>query len=230
MFIGHFGLAFALKRAEPRTSLGTLFVAVQGVDILWALFLLLGWEHVDIVPGLTPVSPLDFLDYPLTHSLLAALVWSGLFGAAYYSWPTTDTSRHIKRTLVVMVAVASHWFLDLIVHVPDLPLLGNDSTKVGLGLWRNLPATIAVETLLLAGGVFILLRRPSRQHAPRPSRILALAGFLLVLYLGSVFGPPPPPVPRVAWMALGGAALLLAVAIWADRPAAAPAMPPKKQR
>ena len=229
MFIGHFGLAFALKRAEPRTSLGTLFVAVQWVDILWALFLLLGWEHVDVVPGFTPVSPFDFLDYPLSHSLLAAVVWSGLFGAAYYSWPTSDTSRHLKRTLVVMVAVASHWFLDLIAHVPDLPLLGNDSTKVGLGLWRSLPATLAVESLLLAGGIFILLRRPSRQHPPRPVRILALAGFLLGIYLLSVFGPPPPSAAVVAWTVLAGAVLLLALAIWADRPAPAPASPqPKK--
>jgi len=230
MFLGHFGVAFALKRAEPRTSLGTLFVAVQWVDILWAIFLLLGWEQVDITPGLTPASPLDFLDYPLSHSLFAALVWAGLFGAAYYSWPTPDTSRHLKRTLVVMVAVASHWFLDLLAHTPDLPLLGNDSTKVGLGLWQSLPATVAVETLFLAGGVFILLRRPSRQHPPRPARILLLAGLLLGLYLVSVFGPVPSSVSQMAWTALAGGAVLLALAIWADRPAPAPASPAKPKR
>jgi len=34
MFIGHFALAFAAKRAAPRVSLATLFAAAQFADIL----------------------------------------------------------------------------------------------------------------------------------------------------------------------------------------------------
>ena len=218
MFLGHFAVALALKRAEPRISLGTLCVAAEWVDIMWAIFLLLGLEHVEIAPGLLPACPLDFIDYPLTHSLVAGMIWAGLFGAAYYSWPTPDTSRHLKRTIAVMVAVWSHWFLDVVVHTPDLPVFGNDSTKLGLGLWRNLPATIILETVLLAAGVYILLRKPSRQHPPRPGRILLFAGVLYVLYLASLFGPPPPSVPALAATILVGSLFIFGLAVWADRP------------
>ena len=60
MFIGHFGVALAAKKAAPRTSLGTLVMAAQFVDLLWPLFLLLGMERVIIAPGTTAVTPLDF--------------------------------------------------------------------------------------------------------------------------------------------------------------------------
>ncbi|MGH7703370.1 MAG: hypothetical protein ACREMO_09770 [Gemmatimonadales bacterium] len=217
MFIGHLGLAFALKRAEPRLSLPALFLAVQWVDVLWALFLLLGWEHVDIVPGYTAASPLDFTDYPLTHSLAAALLWALAVGAFYYSWPTKDTSRHRQRTAVVMAAVASHYLLDLVAHVPDLPLLGNDSSKLGLGLWRSLPATVAVETSLLLGGVLIYLWHPSRKHAPSWIRVLLLAAILLALFLGSLAGPPPPSVRAMALTLLASVPILLLLAGWAGK-------------
>ena len=86
MFAGHYGIAFALKRAEPRVSLGTLFLAVQLVDILWGGTLLLGWEHARVVPGYLAASPIEFLDYPITHSLLAGLGNSAPQGVAPPRW------------------------------------------------------------------------------------------------------------------------------------------------
>ena len=124
MFIGHYGMAFALKRAEPKLSLGTLFLAVQLVDVAWGATILLGWERVVISPGWTAASPLQFVSYPITHSLLAAGLWAAAAAVAWYTWPTRDTSRHGRAALVVALAVASHWFLDAVVHVPDLPLAG----------------------------------------------------------------------------------------------------------
>jgi hypothetical protein len=85
MFIGHFGVAFAAKKAAPMTSLGTLILAAQFLDFLWPAFVLLGIEHVKISPGITNVSPLDFTDYPISHSLLMATVWAVLFGGIYYA-------------------------------------------------------------------------------------------------------------------------------------------------
>jgi hypothetical protein len=83
MFIGHFGVALAGKRAAPRTSLGTLILAAEFLDLLWPVFLLFGIEHVEFAPGITRVSPMNFTDYPISHSLLMALVWSLLVGAIY---------------------------------------------------------------------------------------------------------------------------------------------------
>jgi hypothetical protein len=84
MFLGHYGVALAAKKVAPRVSLGTLFLSTQFVDLLWPVFLLLGLERVRIDPGNTVVTPLDFYDYPITHSLVGGLVWSMLFGVVYY--------------------------------------------------------------------------------------------------------------------------------------------------
>jgi hypothetical protein len=81
MFIGHFGVALGAKRIAPQASLGTLILAAQFLDLLWPVFLLLGWEHVRIAPGITKVSPFDFTDYPLSHSLLMVAGWSVLLSA-----------------------------------------------------------------------------------------------------------------------------------------------------
>ena len=220
MFVGHYGIAFGLKRADPKLSLGSLFLAVQFVDLLWGIFLLLGWEHVRVEPGFTAASPLVFTDYPLSHSLLAALCWAVVAGAVAYSLPTRDTSRHHARAaMLIAVAVASHWFLDLIVHVRDLPLAGTESTRVGLGLWQNLPLSIAAELLILAAGLLLYLTAPSRRIHPRPWRMAILVIVVVGLYLTSFMGPPPNNVTVLGISAIVLYLGLAALAAWADRPA-----------
>lgn len=218
MFIGHYGVAMALKRAEPRTSLVTLTVGVLFLDILWLIFVAAGWEQVNIVPGFTAANPLEFVSYPLSHSLVAAVIWSVLVGTAYYSWPTRDTARHRQRTLILMLAVFSHWPLDLIVHVRDLPLAGDDSLKLGLGLWRSIPATLVVELLTLWGGAIFLMRGHSNQLRPNRFRLSLLAGMLTVLGLVSLVSPPPPSVRAMVLLSLGVTPILLLLIRWADRP------------
>src|SRR6266852_7412816 len=120
MFIGHNALAFAAKRVAPKTSLGILTAAVMLVDLIWPIFLLLGIEHVRIEPGATKFTPLDFYDYPWTHSLLMGIVWGIAFGLIY--WAIT---RYGRGAIIVALGVVSHWILDLIVHRPDLPLWPN---------------------------------------------------------------------------------------------------------
>ncbi len=217
MFIGHYGVALALKRAEPKVSLGTLFFVTQFVDVLWAVFLLLGWERARIEPGITAASPLQFLSYPLSHSLVAAFVWAAVAASIYYSWPTRDTSRHLHATLIVFIAGVSHWFLDVIVHRPDLPLAGNTSPKVGLGLWDHLAASVAVELLIFAVGLALYLTISVKRHRPRRGRTAVLAVVMLALAAASLFGPVPPNMTVVAVGALVLFLGLTALAAWADR-------------
>lgn len=219
MFLGHFGIAFGMKRVEPKLSLGTLFLAATLVDLAWGVFLLTGWERATIVPGLTAVTPIEFVSYPITHSLLAAFAWGAFAAIIVYSWPTRDTSKHHwLKALIVALVVASHWFLDLVVHIRDLPLAGDTSAKFGFGLWRSIPATIAVELLVFGAGLFVYFWWRSRGSSGITWRVAALAGLLLVLFGVNVFGPPPPSIRAIAIADIVGMLLLVALAGWADRP------------
>jgi hypothetical protein len=221
MFLGHYGVALALKRKEPTVSLGTLFIACQLVDILWGAFLVLGWEHVRILPDDNPLLTFQFYDYPITHSLVGALAWSLAAAALYYSWPTRDTSRHWQATVLVGAVVASHWVLDLVVHVPDLPIAGNDSPKLGLGLWNHFGLSVAVELLLLAAGTLVYVRGRSRRHPVRPVRLGTVLLLLVGVYAASLFGPPPPSIMAIGLSDVGFLLLMGLLGAWADRPAGA---------
>ena len=180
---GHYGVALGLKRAEPKVSLGTLFVAAQLVDLLWGAFLMLGWEHVRILPDENPLLKLQFYDYPISHSLAGAVGWGRprpcvlLLAHARHDAPLASLGAG-------GAAVASHWLLDLIVHVPDLPLAGNDSPKFGLGLWRHVGASVALELAVLTAGLVIYARGASRRHPFRPVRIGCVLAVLLATYRG----------------------------------------------
>jgi hypothetical protein len=149
MFIGHYAVALGAKRVSPKVSLGTLLLASQFIDLLWPIFLLLGLEHVRIDPGNTVFTPLDFYDYPISHSLLAVLGWAAGFGVVYYA-----VRRSGRNALILGALVLSHWVLDFISHRPDLPLIPGMETRVGLGLWNSFAASVMVETALFAVGAF----------------------------------------------------------------------------
>jgi hypothetical protein len=217
MFLGHFGAALALKRLEPKLSLGTLFLAVQLPDLLWGTFLLTGWEQVRIDPGYTAVTPLQFIHYPISHSLLGMAGWAVAMAAVYYSWPTRDTSRHWQAAALVGLAVLSHYLLDVIVHVPDLPLSGDSPIRLGLGLWNHPVATLLLELATFAAGVAVYVALRSTRHPARAGRLGGLATVLIALYLLSFFGPPPPSVVAIAVTDIVGLLLLVAFAAWADR-------------
>jgi hypothetical protein len=217
MFLGHYGAALALKRLEPKLSLGTLFLAVQLPDVVWGAFLLLGWEHVRIDPGYTAVTPLQFTSYPISHSLLGMAGWAAAMAAIYYSWPTRDTSRHWQAAVLVGLAVLSHFLFDLLVHVRDLPLSGGSSVRLGLGLWNHPAATLLLELASLAAGVGVYVALRSTRHPVRAGRLTVLVGVLVGVYLLSYFGPPPPSVTAIAAADILGLLLLAALAAWTDR-------------
>jgi hypothetical protein len=187
MFIAHLGVGLAAKRVAPRASLGVLLVASQALDILCGLLMVTGIEQMRVTPGITRMTPLEFVSFPWSHGLLMSLVWSGLAAllcARLY---------HERRIGVVVGAlVFSHWVLDWVSHIPDLPLLFGGSPKVGLGLWNSPVGTMAVEFGLFAAGAVVLLRTT---RARDRVGVWALASFIVFfagMFLLNHYGPPPP--------------------------------------
>jgi hypothetical protein len=210
LFLGHFGVALAAKRVAPAASLGTTVLAAQLADGLWPIFALAGLEQVRIDPGITRVTPLDFVSYPYSHSLAADVGWAALFGIIY------GFARKDWRTAGWMaVLVLSHWVLDFVAHRPDLPLFAG-GPKVGLGLWNSLPATLIVEAALFAGGAWIYLRATRARDRLGTVLIGAFIAVLVALYVAAVFGPPPPS-PRAVLVAGLGGWLFVAWGYWIDR-------------
>lgn len=191
MFIGHAALALAAKPLTPRANLGLALAATYWLDLVWPILVFLGIERVEVDPGNTAFTPLDFVHYPWTHSLTAALAWSALFGLACW--------RLGRRAALVMgLLVFSHWALDAVAHRPDLPLWPGSERVVGLGLWNSIAGTLVAECLLFAAGVAIYLRATGKAKIG----FWLLIAFLLLAYLGAAFGSPPPSAAAVAWSAL----------------------------
>jgi membrane-bound metal-dependent hydrolase YbcI (DUF457 family) len=205
MFVGHYGVSFAAKRIAPMIPLWALFIAVQLLDVLWAPFILLGIEKARIVPGITAYNPLDLYFMPYTHSLLAAVLWSGGALLVYRLLARQGSSRHAG--FVVALAVISHWLLDLLVHRPDLPLYDNRA-KVGLGLWNLPPIAFALEAALLFGGMWLYFGRAS---VPR-LRMVVFGLVMLVIQAYVFFGPPPASDDAAALTALASYAVFAAIA------------------
>ena len=212
MFIGHFAVAFAAKPAAPAVSLGTLFIACEWVDLVWPVFLLAGLERVEIRPGVTAFTPLDFVHYPWTHSLLMCAVWAAAFGLLYFS-----LRKNRKAALIVAAVVLSHWFLDLVVHRPDLPLFPGSDSRFGLGLWSSIPATLALEAGLFAAALLFYSKRTRALDRIGRWGLWGVVLFLLAAYFGAAFGPPPPSVEAIAWAGLIGGAVTALLGYWVDR-------------
>jgi hypothetical protein len=194
MFIGHFAAGMAGKKLEPSISLGTLFLAAQFLDLLWPTLLLLGLEHVEIAPGISVVTPLNFTHYPISHSLLTVLAWGALFGIIYFL-----SSKNRRGAWLLGLLVISHWFLDLLVHIPDLPLYPGDSPKVGLGLWNSTALTIVVEGAVFITGIYLYVKTRNRLARRVSWWFWSLVIFLIIIQAMNFMGPPPPDVEAIAW-------------------------------
>jgi len=160
MFIGHFAVGFAGKKAAPNASLAALLLAALFADVLWPVLVAIGAEEVRIAPGATVYTPLEFVSYPWSHSLLMLIIWGALFAAYYRGKPDGARTGFVLGLLVV-----SHWVLDWITHKPDMPLWPGSSPRFGLGLWNSIPLTLLIEgTLWIVAIVLYLKGRPERSR------------------------------------------------------------------
>ena len=164
-----------------------------------------------IDPGNTVVTPLDFVYYPITHSLLAVLIWGLVLGGIYYAF-----KKNLKNSLWVGGLVVSHWILDLIVHRPDLPLIPGSGIKVGFSLWNSMTATVLVEGLIFILGIYFYIQTTRAKNRTGVIALWALIIFLVLIYISNLFGPPPPSEQMIGAVGLSQW-LLIAWGYWIDR-------------
>jgi hypothetical protein len=209
MFIGHYGVALAAKPVQKQIPLWLLFIAVQWLDVVWSVLVMLGIEKLRIVKGFTEANSMDLYYMPYTHGLIGALCLSAVLGglAAFFL-----RDRRVDVFLAVAAAVFSHWLLDLLVHVKDLPLIG-DSMKVGFGLWRHVWLSLPLELATLFVGAGIYARAMPSETRNGVWAYWIFVGLMVLAQLYGQFGPDPASPIAAAETALGA---YLALALSAE--------------
>ena len=185
MFIGHFAPAMVAATHPRAPGLGTLFVAGQLLDFGFFGLALAGIENFRITPGITKMVPLDLYDMPYTHSLLGSAIWAAAF--ALLIWLFT---RNRTGALIGGAVVLSHWFLDLLVHAPDLTLAGAPP-KMGFALWNHPMIEMPLELAITFGALAFFVIR-TRAVSSRSKYALGLLAVLLLAFQWiNWFGPEP---------------------------------------
>lgn len=212
MFIGHFGLSLGAKKIAPQVSLGTMFIATQFVDILWPFFLVTDVEQVAITPGYTKMNAFEFIHYPYTHSLLMGLVWGVVVGLIYFL-----IKKDLRGTVVIGLGVLSHWFLDLIVHVADLPLTPFGEAKFGFGLWNHVAITFILEGLIFFAGLYFYTSVTKPKNKIGSWGLWSLVTLLVLFSISSLFTPPPTgPLMNLFISVVILMTILVGLAYWVD--------------
>jgi len=219
MFVGHYAASFALKSIEKRASLGLLFIAVQFVDILFFSLTLGGIEKFNIVENHTESTHFQLIFMPYTHSLLSTFIWGGVtFIMVYYlRYKHMPNAKNIS--IVVAVAVISHWFFDLIMHTPDLPLISDDSMKMGLSLWNNAYLSYLLEAVLLLAGLYLYMKSTSGKTVFSKIGAPLFVISLLAVNIFNIFGPlsPTDNESSIAVTTLAAYGLFAAIAFYIDK-------------
>ena len=211
MFLGHYALAFGAKRMAPAVSLGTLFMACQFADLLWPTLVMLGIEIVEIDPGNTLVTPLNFVKYPYSHSLVMLLVWAMVFALLYFA-----IRRGRAGAITVGVLVLSHYLLDVITHRPDMPVTIDGATRLGMGLWNYPGTTLATESAMFIIGATMYASVTRERDRIGKLGLSTLVATLVAIYFAALWGPPPPNSQSVA-IAGHLSWLFVLWAYWVDR-------------
>jgi len=215
MFAGHLGAGLLLKRADRNVGLGWLFFAAMLLDIVLWLLVLAGVESVRVPEHLRTMADLTY-DFPWSHSLAASLGWSALmFAAGWFLWRRTPRQR-LAGGLILAAAVFSHFALDWLVHIPELPVAGPRSARLGLGLWRHLPLAWTLEAALVVAGAWVYLKT-QRLDRRRTLALVAVLTLVTVLTITGQASNAPPSIPLMAGSSLGLIALVIGFGRWVDR-------------
>jgi membrane-bound metal-dependent hydrolase YbcI (DUF457 family) len=196
MFVGHLAVALGAKRVSPRTPLAALIAAAFGLDLMWPILLLAGIEHVRVDPGHTAFTPLAFDHYPWSHSLSMAFVWAVAVGRL-----SVVLLKRSAAGLVIGLAVVSHWLLDYVTHIADLPLWPG-GPEVGLGLWNSIPGTLVVEGIFFSAAVFAYVRSTRPRQKAGTWSLWALIMLTVMIWVSGPWSPPPPNERAIAWVGL----------------------------
>jgi len=213
MFVGHYGVSFAARPVGKGLPLWVWFIAVQWMDIVWSVLVLLGIEKLRIVPGFTEANTYDLFYMPYTHGLPGSIVLSFVLGALVALFTPGN-----RATTIVLVTAASfsHWVLDLFVHVPDLPLYDN-TAKVGFGLWRHVVFSFPLELIVLGLGAWFYARMTKFASIRGRYAYWGFVLFLAAVQVYANFGPPPSSPQTMAITALAFYAVLVFAAAFVER-------------
>ena len=224
MVLGHYAVGFALKEAEPRLSLGMLLLGVNLIDITFGILMLAGVEHARFAPTMAGIYPFEFYDYPYSHSMAGGIVLSLLGFLLYQYWPVVRTrSPRLRPAFIFGAAIFSHFLCDIISHHPDLPLLGNDSPRIGLGLYDSMAGSVALEGALFVLGLYWYQRAvPLSSSIGRPGFVCFIATMLTAYFWTLVDAPLralhylASPEMRVAVLLFLGNLLFVAAGMWLE--------------
>lgn len=204
MYIGHYAAAGAILAIAPATPVLPIAIAVAYPDLLWPFLVYLGKEKVLIDPKTPLQKSIKFVSYPHSHSIvrsaLLTLIPAALFGLLYQS-PSV--------ALLFWLGAMTHWPLDALVHLKDLPIKGSKKVDryAGFGLWSApklafvleyiffavvmvLTAQQEVWAALLAGGLmlhllnansFFAFTKTNPTKTPNQYASLALFGFAVAI-------------------------------------------------
>lgn len=208
MFVGHLGAGLILRSPKRRIGLGALFFCSMALDFILWILVLARVETVHIPEKLNSMADIRF-DFPYSHSLLASAAWALLAAALVQLW-----RRDAITSLLAAAAVFSHFILDCLVHIPELPIAGQNSAKLGFGLWQNLPLAWTIESAIAAAGVIIYLKR----NRPTKPRAILLTILILLLTIMTIAGQasktPPPSITVMAATSLASILLITACGAW----------------
>jgi len=151
MYIGHYGLAFILKKKAKQIPLWLVFLSVQLVDFLCFVLVILGVERMKFSPNQNPWLRTHLEFFPYSHSLFMGVIIALFVLLVFWKF------KGKVWGIILSIGVLSHWFIDFLVHTPDLPLFW-DSYKVGLGLWQHPWIAFSAEIIMVILGCYYLYR------------------------------------------------------------------------
>lgn len=211
MFVGHIGAGLALKKINPQINVAWPVFFALFADFLLGIFMLLGWEKFSVPENFAQKHYLIF-HFPYSHGLLASLVWGLLI-----SYMAFFITRNYGFAFILALAFLSHFLLDLLVHLPSIPLTGENSAKLGAGLWENMPLALFIEfgVLTLGWGLYLF---SSKAHFFRKfSAGMLLALLTVTQYFGQTYANQPPKLYQLLTNWMGVSLFLFGIFYWIDQ-------------